>query len=208
MGLLLGYEIPLESGHLVLVKRRSVGAAPQIPHEILGIGLELHVLLLIISRPGHLVHHIEQGLPLIRLAQYHKFLERAVRVQGHGGVEQQVGVPHQIQRALRVETADMLVQLGVVGKVAQQFGHHALLLGCQPVRMLPVYGGEIHILHGIVLVPNPDCTVLEVYLVQQVAVRHTELPAAVYHISFQLELYDGHRLVHPGYESQRLVIIL
>ena len=64
----------------------------------------------------------------------------------------------------------MTVQLAVVGEIVQQLGHNTLLLLGQFVRMYRIHCREIHILHSIILLSYTDCTMLEIYLVQQVAV--------------------------------------
>ena len=108
------------------------------------------------------------GLPsfaLVRLAEDVDLVEGAVLVEGHGAVEQEVGVTHEIERAFGVEAADMPVEQGVVGEAAHKLADHPFLLGRQLVGMGRIHGREVHVLHRIVLVPYPHRSGGKIYLV-------------------------------------------
>ena len=62
--------------------------------------------------------------------------------------------------------------------------------------MFPVNGWKIQIPERIFLPFDQDCTGCGVYLIEQQTVLHSKFRVSHDHLSFQLKLHDGDRLVH------------
>lgn len=101
VGLLVGYEVTLEGGHLAFVKQGAVGAAPQVEEVVYGILPLLGVGVCLESRAHHHAYVMHQLPSAIYPAGVNgDGLQRAVIVERARGVEEQVVVDHGIHAAV------------------------------------------------------------------------------------------------------------
>ncbi len=81
-------EIPFEGGHLTLVEKRGVGAAPEIPVIVARIVLVGRRGIVVESLTHEHSYLMEELASAVFLSVDHDFFERAVGVERHGGMEQ------------------------------------------------------------------------------------------------------------------------
>jgi len=81
--------------------------------------------------------------------------------------------------------------------------HQLLLLATQFVWVGGVYRGEIVVAEGVFLAVDCYCTFLIINEMQQPAVVHLVFGATLDYLTFEFELNDGNRLVHPRHELHR-----
>ena len=83
--------------------------------------------------------------------------------------------------------------------------YQLLLFRSKPVWIARVYGREMRVEQVIFHPLHHDGALLIVDFVKQLPLLHPPLRIFVIHLSLELELYDGNRLVHLGYHAARLL---
>ena len=200
-------EVTLEGGHAVFVEEGRVLPAPQIPEVILG------KLLLLAGRVGvesgahgH-AYLMQQLAAAVALAVEIDFLESAVGIEGHAGVEEEVTVVDGVHAAVGEEAFDVLLQLVADAEGVVELAHQLGLLGGEVVGVCGVEGGEEGVGHLIRYAVLHEEAAFLVYILQHEAVLHLPFGAAQDHLGFELELYDGDGLVHLRDEAACLLVV-
>ena len=131
-------------------------------------------------------------------------LQRAVVVQRYAGVIEQVLVANGVHTTMRQDGANMLAQLlGDAERVVQLLHEHVLLGGESGDA-----SGEVAVVHGVLLAVDAAYLPLKVDGLDEAAVLHLPLRAAVEDASLLLELDDANGLVHLCRQQQRLLVNL
>src|SRR5699024_9036801 len=125
-----------------------------------------------------------------------KGLELAVFHHGDAAMEKQVAVINFVQGTLRIEKADVPLELLAVEEGAGQLIDEGTLFLGKGIGIVGVYSGEVGILQGISGAIDSDALILIVDFVQQQPVRHTKAGVAQQLLPLQLEENDGNGLVH------------
>ena len=195
-GLGLADEILLEAGHFGAPKHGRKRPAPQIPQKILPFparGAAGRGKKALAGQRFALVH---PGAARKRLAAQVHQGKTAVRLHGHGAVEQKVAVLFFINAALGVQKARVARKALAFGKALAQFGQHVLFRAGKPRGAFLFHRGEI----GVAQRPAPALHLhgegLKIDVLQKRAPLHAELGVAGNDGAFQLEQNDGNGLVH------------
>ena len=104
------YEVQLECGHFAFRKQWRVFAQPQIPQQIAPAFLILLACMQVKSGAHARVNSVEQRATLQRAPKQRRFLQAAIGVQRHGGMEQQGAVGHGVQAARIKEQRNVALQ--------------------------------------------------------------------------------------------------
>ena len=205
---LVGYEVTLESRHLILVERRSVRPAPHIPHIVQRKVLLFGTILVKVGGTDKLVGLLQQLMPPVLFLADAYVLEASVLIQRHGRMIQQVAVAHQIHTAVSKQAAHVLLQLLAVHKRGMNLVHQFPFLIGQAIRVSRVDGREVGVAQFVFLTLVYKYAPFKVYLMQQLPVGHAEFRTAVYNLRFQFKLDNRNGLVHLRNQAQCLFIVI
>ena len=102
----------------------------------------------------------------------------------------------------------MLLELLTLKERLPQSFHDLFLIGGQTIGVCRVYGGQIHVFHGIFL--SADCHRLFfiIDLIQKKPVVHLKFGMSFNHLSFQLKLHNGNCLVDFHIHTQIFGIVI
>ena len=142
------------------------------------------------------LHHVVERTALVRLAVDVDFFERAVSIERHAGVEEQVAVVNLVQASRFQEELHVAAELLASGERSDKALHHVLFGKREGVGVLRVDGRE-HLVGELVFgaVEHHRATRV-VDLVQKLAVVEAESRVLVDELAFYLELNDCHRLLN------------
>ena len=190
-------KVALEGGHLVFAEQRRLAAAPEIPHEVrpalapllvLGVAALAHQLLAAVKETAAAAAHA---------VDVH-FGKAAVGFHRDAAVEHQAAVVVAVHGAFFVEKVYMALELVAVEEGDLQTLQHLLLSGREGVGVGRVDGREIRVPQGVLRSADGHDAAREIHLVQQHAVVHAVLGVELRGLALDLELDDGHGLVHLG----------
>ena len=189
-GALVGDQRALERLELA-PRRRREPAAPEEVHEVEGARRAV--------QPGlacALLAEVEPATTAVLLALEAYRAERAVFVQRHAAVKQQIAVATGVEIALLVEVVDVAAQDGALREVGAQVLNDLLLLIGQLVDVRLRAGlvdcREVGALELVApAVTEPRVRGAEVNLVEQPAALHLEVGVARDELALELEHHDG-----------------
>ena len=200
-------EISFKSGHLRLVEQRAVFSAPQIKEVVDGVGAFGGGCVGIERRAYCHLNLVHQFLATVFLAVVERhFFQRSVRVQWHGGVEQQVAVVYCEHPSVSEQCLDMAVQLFAYGERVVQPHHQLCFLFCQFVWRGRVDGWELVAFHLVFFAVDDAYASLPVDARQEVAPRHAPFRVAQEYLCLYLELYYADGFVHLCYQLYGLSV--
>ena len=191
---LVGDEVELEGGHLAFREQRAALPKPQIPQHVAPAAA--FFLVMAEERGAHVaLHHVVERAAFVRFAVDVDFLERAVGVERHTGVEEQVAVVHLVEASRFQEELHVAAELLASGERGDEALHHVLFGGREGVGVLRVDGRE-HLVGELVLGAVEHHRAASVVdLVQKLAVAKAESRILVDELAFHLELDNRHRLL-------------
>ena len=191
---LVGDEVQLEGGHLALREQRASLAQPQVPQKVASAAALLGVM----AEEGgaHIaLHHVVERAALVAAAEHVHFLQAAVGVERHAGMEHEVAVADLVQAAHFQEEAHMTLQFLASGERGLQAAHHLFLGRREREGVLRVDRGEHAIGQRVFHAIDHHGARLVIDLVQQLAAFQPELGVLVDQRRLHLELDDGHGLL-------------
>ena len=149
----------------------------------------------------HLVDLVEEGASLVDGSIDFDFLEGAIGVHRDGGMEEEVAVADEVERALLIEQTQVLLEFGGVAERVGKLIHDLLFARTEVVGVGDVeQRGQVLVEQLIHLSVEGDGACTRVDLVEHQAVVHLVFGMATDDLSFELELDDGDGLVHLGHE--------
>ena len=201
-------EIAFEGGHLALVEQGRVGPAPQIPIIVARVVLLLGGCIVVEGRAQQHPDLVEQLASAILAAIDRHVLQRAVGIERHGGVEEEVGIVDAIHAAVAEEAGYVAFEPRADGEGVVELGHQLLFLGGEGVGVGGVDGGEVGVGHRIDLAVDLHSALRVVDAVEQPAVVHGPFGVFLRHGTFELELDYGDGLVHLSHQAEGLFGVL
>ena len=201
---LVGHQIDLERGHLALREERRTGAEPHVPNEVLAAFAQFRVGA--IERIAYvLVEDIEERATLVDGAEHINFLERAIGVQRHAGVEEQVAIINSVETAHVEHEVHVALELFATDERLRERFHDRLFFGRELVGIGPIDRGEHGVGDGVFNAANFDGASRGIAVrielgaeldgVKLLAIFEAEGRILVDELGFHLELQDGHGLL-------------